>query len=89
MRADFGPLPFGRTVGDNRSTLSVSLVLPTCVFNLRVKAVKSMTKDCIRFKVALFCRYPKVKTSPIGTFCKKSKNHPCDYLLAKLRRILK
>ncbi len=24
MGLDFGPLPFGRTVGDNRSTLSVS-----------------------------------------------------------------
>ena len=36
MRVDFGPVPFGRTVGDNRSTLFIGAGMRLSTVELRV-----------------------------------------------------
>ena len=56
MRVDFRPLPFGRTVGDNRSTLFVSPVGPivsTCS--------ELPVEPCLISKDNVACRFPTLK----------------------------
>ena len=55
MGLDFGPLPFGRTVGDNRSTLSAER-LGTTVLHFLSALLPACGPDCVGT-----LRYAKLK----------------------------